>query len=470
MRARVTLICLSVALTLVGCGARLTEAQRLAGIGAIGQASGGPPTNPTGGPVLPGQSVGPTVGPSVGPGGTVGPSVGPSATAPGAACTSGDATDTGVTADEITIATVSDISGVQPGLFKSTHEAVRAVAAYINSLGGICGRQLTALQIDSKTDSTGNRAGVLAACDKAFALVGSVSAFDDGGADAVDQCKIPDITALTTNLKRVNAEYTYPVYPNRADYQLSGPGNYIKKIAPGAIKNAGMLYLNAAVAKNNAEARIKAYEKFDGYNFVYTQVVQLADPNYSSYVVAMKNHDPPVKYVDMVGNYQSIAQLLKAMRRQNWYPEVLDFDSVVYAPGFHAEVEGAGEGLHVFFSTAMIEEASENAEMQLYTTWLQRVAPGAVPDYFGIYAWSAGRLFAELAGKIGAKLTREALMTKLRATHSWGAFGLHATHDIGNKMSSPCFLYAQIKGTTFEREAPKRDWICNMGPLVKTPT
>ena len=87
-------------------------------------------------------------------------------------------TDTGVSAEAIKVATLADISGVQPGLFESAHQAARAATAYINSQGGICGRRIDLLPLDSKTDAGGNRAAMLEACQEAFAAVGSMSAFD----------------------------------------------------------------------------------------------------------------------------------------------------------------------------------------------------------------------------------------------------------------------------------------------------
>lgn len=462
MRSRIAVLAVTLAIAATACGARLTEEQRLAGIGAGpgGATTTGPTVGPTGA-----ATTGPTVGPNTTTGPTTGPSTGPTS-GPAACASNGEATDVGVTADQITIATASDVTGVQPGLFRSTWQGVEAAAAYINSIGGVCGRQIKTTQIDTKTNSTGNREAVLQACDKAFALVGSMSAFDDGGARAVDECKIPDLTAITTNPARNNNEYTYPIYPNRSDYTVPA-GAYIKKKYPGVIRNAAMLYLNQAVTKLNADARVQAYEGDLGFDFIYGRAVQVFETNYSSIVVDMKNHDPPIEYVSMVADNASIARLTKAMRQQNWYPEVLDFDSVVYGPQFITNAEGSAEGLHFFINTAMLEEAATNPEMQLYQTWLQRVSPGAVPDYFGIYAWSATRLFADLAAKVGPDLTRPKLMERIKATNSWGGFGMHAPHDIGKRLASECYLYALVRGTSFVREHPNKGWDCSYGRLIK---
>src|SRR5688572_32624093 len=54
----------------------------------------------------------------------------------------GGATDVGVTADTITLGTVTTLSGPVPGLFLGASLGVQAFAAYVNSQGGINGRKL----------------------------------------------------------------------------------------------------------------------------------------------------------------------------------------------------------------------------------------------------------------------------------------------------------------------------------------
>jgi hypothetical protein len=119
-------------------------------------------------------------------------------------------------------------------------------------------------------------------------------------------------------------------------------------------------------------------------------------------------------------------------------------------------------------NTTINEEAAGNPELQLYQQWLSRVAPGSKPDYFGFYAWSAGQLFAKVHKDVGAKITRNAFLTAIKNVHSWNGNGLHAAHDIGNKIMSPCFMYLEIKNIKFTRRDPASGFICNKGPVVNT--
>ncbi len=382
----------------------------------------------------------------------------------GGQCSPQGSSDTGVTPNSITISNVADISGIQPGLFQSSQDAIKALVAYENSTGGVCGRNLQGIYLDTKQDVAGNRAATLEACQKSFAIVGSMSAFDHGGASSGQQCGIPEIPAITTSLQKVQASTVYPAYPNRPDYFISAEGNYIKEKFPQVISKAAIIWLAADVPRAAAASREKGL-RASGFNFVYRQEVQPVEPNYAPYVFDMQRLG--VQYVTMIGNFQSIARLLDAMRQQQWSPTVKDFDSVVYDPDFLTDAGPAADGSLFFINTAMFEEAGGNQEMQLYTQWLSRTVPGAKPDYFGLYAWSAGRLFVQLMEGLGPAPTRQALLGELGKLHAWGGNGMHAEHDIGAKISSPCLLYGTIGGGKFTRRDPASGWMCDKGPVIK---
>ena len=454
MKSR-ALACILVSVVLIGtaCGARLTTAQREAGIGSFVQ---GQANNQAAGPQATGSAQ-----PGSGPIASNGPIIGPSVTGSEGASLppggNGGATDIGVTATTITLATASDVSGVQPGIFRSSWQAMQALAAYVNSIGGIYGRQIKNLLLDSKADSVADRAAVTQACDQSFALVGSMSAFDDGGATVGQQCGIPDVSAITVNRARMLATNVYAASPNRPDLFNTSWGLYVKNKYPDAIKHSAILWLNAGATAQNGQQRMHALTNL-GFNFVYKAETQVLEANYGPYVQAMKNAG--VQFVTMVSDYQSIVRLEKAMEEQSWFPAVRVWDSVAYSQNFLNLAGTSGNGALVFINTAMFEEAASNPELQLYETWLQRVAPGAVPDYFGVYAWSAGRLFLKAALAAGPHLTRAGLFEQLKLIHSWNDYGMHITQDIGGKREGNCVLYMEIRNQHFARIDPSSGWRC----------
>jgi ABC-type branched-subunit amino acid transport system substrate-binding protein len=467
-----TIVLLAViALFATACGSRLSEqerAQAISGVTTGATAAGGGATTGatvgtaagTSGAAAGGSSAGTTGGATVGGGAAGGPAAGGATTGTtnvGTCARATKGTDTGLTASKVTVATLADISGVQPGLFQSAHQAAQAASAYINSTGGICGRQIEPLLLDSKTDSGGNRSAMLEACDKAFAVAGSMSAFDDGSADPGQKCGIPDITAITTNAAKYNSTNTYPAYPNGPKAIGTTSARYIAKRFPDVIKKAAILWLNQAVTKNNADLRQKAWESV-GFKFIYTAEVQVLEANYTRFVQEMRSRG--VQYVTMVADFQNIVRLQKAMKQQGYIPKVRDWDSVAYDPDYLTEADSVN-GSFIFLNTASFEEANANPEMKLYVDWLQKAAPGATPDYFGLYAWSAYRLFQKLATQIGPNLTRTKMLAALRATKTWNGNGLHGPHQTGAKLPTVCNLYVQVKDAKFQRMAPASGFDCS---------
>ena len=469
------------ALLATACGSRLSDEERDEAVAALtggggGTAAGaatGEAGTTTGGTTAGGTTGGPTTGGgattgagTTGGGAATGGGASGGGAAPASAGTCARATkstDTGLTANKMTVATLADVSGVQPGLFQSAHQAARAAAAYINSTGGICGRIVEPLILDSKTDSGGNRSAMLEACSKAFAVAGSMSAFDDGSAKPGQDCGIPDITAITTNAPKYNATNVYPVYPNAGPSISNTSAKYIAKRFPDVIKKAAILWLNQAVTKNNAAARKKVWESV-GFDFIYEAEAQLLEANYARFVQEMRSRG--VQYVTMVADFQNIVRLQKAMNQQGYTPKVRDWDSVAYDPDYTKE--GAPvEGSYIFLNNAIFEEANANPEMKLYADWLQRAAPGATPDYFGLHAWSAYRLLQKKTTEIGPELTREKLLSALKATKTWNGNGLHGPHQTGAKLPTVCNLYVEVKGGKFTRMAPASGFDC-AGTLTRT--
>lgn len=375
----------------------------------------------------------------------------------------GGSTDTGVTSEAITIANVADVSGPQPGVFESAQQAVKAYVGYVNSRGGVCGRRLELVSYDSRTDAGGDREAAARACRNAFAVVGSMSGFDSGGARTVADCGIPDLRAAAVTPARQNSPVTFGTNSTQVNLVARVLPDYFRSRFPRAAENAAFLYLDAGTAEINSRSFMAAYER-RGFTWVYRQAVDITDFNYAPYVVEMKERG--VRFVQFQGTYQHAVRLANAMRQQGFRPQAYVLDPTAYDPRYVRTGGAAVDGTYVYLNSALFEEAAGNAEMRQYQTWLRRVAPGAEPTWFGIFAWSAAKLFVELTAEIGADLTRERLVGAVRGVHGWTADGLHAPHDVGGKRTSGCLAFAQLRRGDWVRRAPGRGWSC--GPLIDT--
>ena len=357
---------------------------------------------------------------------------------------------TGITNSAITVANSSDVTGPIPGLFTSAQQAVKAYMAYFNSTTKVCGRKINVVNLDSQTSDTGNQQAETTACGEAFALVGSMSAYDDGGAQTGAQCGIPDLRAIAVNPGRADSPVSFGTDSLAISQVPTSPYEYIKNTQGDAYQHAALIYLNVGATTINGESFQKAEEAI-GFKFVYSKAVAVTEFNYAPYVAAMVAKG--VKYVQWVGNYQNAVQLKKAMDQQGFHP-VFQMDSVAYDPGFAQQGGSDVNGTYSYIDTAMFEEAAKSPEMQLYLKWLNIVAPGAHPSFFGVFAWGAARLFTQEAIELGGKLSRTSLIAALRTVKNYTSNGLFAPMQVGAKTSPPCQTEIQLENGVWVRRTP----------------
>jgi ABC-type branched-subunit amino acid transport system substrate-binding protein len=375
----------------------------------------------------------------------------------------GGATATGVTATSITVGNIASISGVVPGLTQSAQQATEAWADYVNSTGGICGRQIKVQPFDDGSDSGTDYADADQACSADFAMVGNASGFDDGSAQAVSACSIPDLAAEISTVAAGTTADIFGASPGNAHYWSLGPANYIKATYPNAISKAAMIYLNVSATQTQATNEVNAYKSV-GFNYVYDASTTPTNANYATNVQAMQSAG--AQYVTEYSDASSAERLLQAMQQANYAPQVVDWFSEEYSPQFAQQTEPESNGDLVLMSaTAAYEEASSNPGMQLMESWLNRVAPGYHQDIFAILAWSAGLAFEQAAKAVGPDLTRSALISQIQQITNWTGDGVTPPVNIGQKIPSKCFFYMKIENGAFQRVYPTapNTYDCNSG-------
>ncbi len=364
----------------------------------------------------------------------------------------GGATATGVTASTIEVGNIASISGVAPGLTQSAQQATEAWADYVNSTGGICGRQIKVQPFDDGNDSGTNYADADQACSSDFAMVGNASGFDDGSAQAVNACSIPDMAAEVSTAAAGTTADIFGASPGNAHYWSLGPANYLKATYPNAISKAAMIYLNVSATETQAAHEVAAYQSV-GFHYVYNASTTPTNANYATNVQAMQSAG--AQYVTEYSDASSAERLLQAMQQANYAPQVVDWFSEEYSPQFAQQTSPESNGDLVLMSaTAAYEEASGNPGMQLMESWLNRVAPGYHQDIFAILAWSAGLAFEQAAKAVGPDLTRPALISQLQQITKWTGDGVTPPVNIGQKIPSQCFFYMKIENGAYQRVYP----------------
>ncbi|MDN4172841.1 ABC transporter substrate-binding protein [Nocardioides sp. SOB77] len=367
---------------------------------------------------------------------------------------------TGVTGEAITLANVSDISGPVPGVFQAAQDGARAFAAYFNATSDICGRKLDVLALDSRADSAANQVAYTRACDEAFAAVGSMSVFDDGGAATAQGCGLPDLHALSVSQQVFECSTCFGTASVTPTLQPGAVPQYLRKSYGAAADKVGVLYINVGTVPLASKRLAEAWEK-GGLGVDYVQAIDVAEFNYAPYVQELK--DRGIELVTYVGPYQHTIRMQQAMQQQGYEPEAFIQDQTIYDQTYVEEAGAVGDGTLVYTTTALLDDMS-NDEVALYRSWLEQVRPGAVATIYGAYAWSATRLFVEQANRLGGRLTREALVGAFRKVSDWTGNGLHSPQQVGSKRSGDCVRFIQLDGGRWKQVSPG-DYVC--GDLLR---
>jgi hypothetical protein len=110
-------------------------------------------------------------------------------------------------------------------------------------------------------------------------------------------------------------------------------------------------------------------------------------------------------------------------------------------------------GMYSYVDTALFEESARTPEMQLYLSWLHRVAPSATPSFFGMFAWGSMALFTQLAVELGGGLTRSTLLAAIKNVDNFTDHGLFSPQHIGAKKSPACQTVIQLEKEKWVRRS-----------------
>lgn len=371
----------------------------------------------------------------------------------------GGATDVGVTEDRILIYNVSDLTGVVPGLFRDAYEATLAYIQYFTATEGtVYGRQIVLESRDSQLSSQGNRSAYLDACENAFAVVGSMSAFEEGAAEPLESCGLPDLRNTPTSEPIQTLRNSLGTFGLRAGDISMSEWIYYKEQFPDAVANAGFVWLENTTTNYQTDLYIRGTTPI-GYDWREQIPVATSETNYARIVTRLK--DSEIEFVAFQGAYQQAVRLAKSMQQQNYSPQVFALQSNTYTPDL---IETCGDAcadfVRVAATSSLLEEIDATPELQLYSEWLKRVNPNAEPTGLGMYSWAAAKLFVQALKDIGPEVTRQALLDHLHGVSSYDANGLIPTQNIGSQEAAGCTVILDIQDGRFVREAPANGYQC----------
>jgi ABC-type branched-subunit amino acid transport system substrate-binding protein len=394
----------------------------------------------------------------------------------GAAGEKPTATEIGVDATSIHIATVADVdNSIAPGLFQGGVDGVTGAVKYINANGGIGGRKLVLDFIDSKLNPNEARNGIISACENDYAMVGNgmflLASFDDA-INCVDKAGqatgIPDMPAVATNTAQACSPVTYPPAGSLLDCSTAGQGTekytgqvgdskyYVKKYGP---KLQGPLIVSsdsASTKKSTSVLGLLAQKA--GIDITQTIPMGSRDPQsaYTPVVQQMKNDGDNYNLtgapVDNVISMREEAQLQGLTDPKIvWTCQVQCYDKKTVAAG------DAMANTHIVMNFLPFTETKANATLANFVKYVGKDKING----FAVWGWVSTLLFQQAANQVvkdqGVNgLTRANLLTALKDTHSFDAGGMWGKMDPGTKANSPCFMILKFDGKKYVREYPSK--------------
>lgn len=464
MRGRRRIAPILLALTLctltAACGARLTDDQLATatasgGVGPSGQPTGGngAATGGTGGSATPGAA-----------GGTGAVAGTPGATTPGGGAVAGGgctpepgSTSPGVSDDEIVIGNVSTISGPIAGFGQTGVNAVKAFANYINSLGGVCGRQVRVATGDDRLDPGANRSETERLGDEVFAFVGDTTVVDDGGTGIIERDGIPDVSLAIGSLRAASSMNfsPNPLDPNQ-------PGNASTPIMSYFASQYGVTSA-AVVYPTQSDAAARAH----GYTYDLNQAgianvsefpVAITETNYTQ--VAQRIKDAGIQLVVTTLEVNGMSRLAQAFKQLEYQPTVPFYGAQAYGGQFLNQAGDAADGTILGITFSIFEDADSNPAMATFLEWYHRTNPGSEPDFFAINAWAAADMWARAMVQAGGAPTREGFLTAMRATTEYTGDGFMAPRNPAAKTMGNCFLVVTVTGGVWTRVDPASGFRC----------
>jgi ABC-type branched-subunit amino acid transport system substrate-binding protein len=382
------------------------------------------------------------------------------------------ATETGVTADKITIEVMADVgSPLAPGLFQGNFDAIKGFADYINANGGIGCRQLEVKTWDSKLDANESKNGLIDACQSALAMVGNNALFnpdmspltgcpDKAGAPT----GVPDMAALANDVTELCGATTFTIQfrSEECPVNVGQPRNFTVQVgAAGYLAEQhgeplhGLFLVpgDLPTTRQSAIPNIEG-QKLDGIVFdaaklvsgrseqaAYTPLVQLLKANNGNYVY----------------NGSNDATMLKMQKEAQ--AQGIDPSSVVwtcslacYTKNFQENGGASSDGTYVWMQFLPFEEADTNAALQAY------IDSVGTPDSFGAQAWQAAIAFQTAVNQIVADqgpnaITRANLIAAFDAIENFSADGWAGARDL--RGISACYVLMQLQGSEFVRVWPE---------------
>jgi ABC-type branched-subunit amino acid transport system substrate-binding protein len=376
----------------------------------------------------------------------------------------GGAQETGLTAEQINLGTITDKGSTErPGLTKEMYDTAVAFANWCNEHGGIQGREVVINDRDAALFDFGQK--IAEACQQDFALVGGGGVFDSQGIQDRIDCGLPNFPGYVVTPQASVADNQVQAIPNPV-YEAQAAGyRWLREAAPDADK-FGLLWVNLDGPSTVRRQVVETVGQL-GYDVVYDEQYRpLGETGWRGFVQQMK--DAGVEVVELIGEPEYMNQFQSAMQTEGWYP-----DYTILQPNYIDQSfleEGAAtlsESTYARSPFPPFDMAGDVPALQDFLDLMEQYNPEGRVAFLGVQALSSLLLFASAANECGAELSRQCVVERARQIQDWTAGGLHAPQTPGNTTAGQCSLMVHFTPDGFEQDedmAPPTDGVYNCDP------
>lgn len=375
----------------------------------------------------------------------------------------------GVTDDTIRLATIVDIqtNGAADGLYSSVLQGAQAWAIWVNQNGGIAGREIELVSIDSGL--LDHRLAIQQACDlDFFALVGSKSLNDGPGIDLLegDDCAMPDFPAAAQSPERRSSPVTFVSNAYLNPFTQAGPLQWLAEEFPDAIASTSVPRVEFPTSLILAEHMAQVALATD-YVVIDEPLVRTND-DYNDRVADMAAKE--VETLLWTGDANRLITLLSAADEESYSFEIVLCDASCHSDRFLADAGDLAEGVYSWIPHLPFDEALNTPDLAQYDFRSRNVLGYDGSASEGVEAWVAGRLFeraVKLATGSGTvdfdpdALNRTSVLAAAQTINAWDGEGIYGATNPSLSIPSPCFVLMQVQDNNWERiwpeEAATRD-------------
>ena len=392
------------------------------------------------------------------------------------------ATDVGITPTEIHVAVIADVdTPLAPDLFKTSVDAVKGWARYVNSKaggGGLAGRKVVVDFYDSKLNPTQTRNAEITACGTDTAMIGTSAVFLTS-VEEMRSCKdatgavtgIPDIPFLTAALAQQCSDQSFPIVPPQIicstatqhpqTYQANVARGYYYQAAQGKDLHGIYTFPNQPTSAHDSQVAslgalqvigVKSDDDFD----IAPRATQL---EWAPMVQTMKSKGS--NYGQCSAEFQCTVNLRKEAALQGVTGvKVWDCWTACYDRQF---LQGGGSDVEGEYVDTQFMPFYNKADLKanpMLASFVKYTGPDKAAS-FGIFGWAAGVAFAQAVdAQVKAaginSVTRKTIFEQLDKIGRFDAQGILAPIDLAGRRVSSCTVVNQVKNGKFVRVQPAK--------------